>query len=120
MRKLINKFLKSKRKNKKAAFTLVEMLVVLAVVAVLMIILVPNVTAQRERIDRQSKENISEVIATQANAYQLIEGNSSAPTLQQLLDKEYITKKQADKAKELFNISDSQPITGPLYVPGTP
>ena len=45
--------LKGRRKN---AFTLIEMLIVLIIVALLMAIIIPNVAGQKERIEKQAKK----------------------------------------------------------------
>ena len=105
-------------KEHKKAFTLIEMLVVLVVVALLMAIIIPNISGQRDRINQQAMTNMSEVIQTQMTTYELAEG-AAPTTLDDLLTKGYITQKQSKKAEELFNttnlsaIANNQPASGP-------
>ena len=56
--------LKGRRKN---AFTLIEMLIVLIIVALLMAIIIPNVAGQKERIEKQARQNMAQIIETQVN-----------------------------------------------------
>ena len=56
--------LKGRRKN---AFTLIEMLIVLIIVALLMAIIIPNVAGQKERIEKQARQNMAQIIETQDN-----------------------------------------------------
>lgn len=91
----------------KQAFTMIEMLIVLGIVALLMVIIIPNISGQKDRIDKQAAENITEIVATQANAYYLVEGNGQTATLEILVAEGYLTEKQAQEAQE--RISDQLP-----------
>ncbi|MGX7109374.1 competence type IV pilus major pilin ComGC [Facklamia miroungae] len=82
------------------AFTLLEMLIVLIIVSLLMAIIIPNVSGQKDRIDQQAVENITEIVETQADAYYLVEDRTESLTLEQLVNEGYLTQKQADEAKE--------------------
>ncbi len=101
---MINKYKQIiKNKRFKSGFTLIEMLVVLVVVALLMAIIIPNVAGQRSRIDEQAKENITEIIITQAETYRLVEGPAEEPVTVTLLHSSgYITEKQMDEALKYF------------------
>lgn len=99
----------------KKGFTLLEMLIVLIVVALLMAIIIPNISGQKERIEQQAKVNIAEIIETQVNTFQLFEFNQEV-TLTILLDEGYITAKQAEQAEKLLNLSPNAPITVPINV----
>ncbi|MGF3067199.1 competence type IV pilus major pilin ComGC [Facklamia sp. P12950] len=87
--------LKSKR-----AFTLIEMLIVLIIVSLLMAIIIPNVSGQKDRIDQQAVENITEIVETQADAYYLVEDTQEPLNLETLVAEGYLTQKQADEATE--------------------
>ncbi|MGF3072400.1 competence type IV pilus major pilin ComGC [Facklamia sp. P12945] len=87
--------LKSKR-----AFTLIEMLIVLIIVSLLMAIIIPNVSGQKDRIDQQAVENITEIVETQADAYYLVEDTQEPLSLETLVAEGYLTQKQADEATE--------------------
>lgn len=83
----------------KEAFTMIEMLIVLGIVALLMVIIIPNISGQKQRIDKQANENITEIVTTQANAYYLVEGSGQAVTLEILVAEGYLTEKQAKEAE---------------------
>ncbi|AXY25181.1 prepilin-type cleavage/methylation domain-containing protein [Suicoccus acidiformans] len=93
----ILKRLQTLRKNKEQGFSLLEMLIVLIVVALLMVILIPNISSQRDRIDEQGKANITEIVHSQAQAYQMVEG-AGPVSLDTLVSSGYLTDKQADEA----------------------
>lgn len=92
-------------KNLKKGFTLLEMTIVLIIVAILMAIIIPNVAGQKERIDQQATENITEIISTQAHAYYLVEGDSTTASLETLVAEGYLTEKQAEEAIERIDSS---------------
>lgn len=103
-------------KNKKA-FTLIEMLVVLVVVALLMAIIIPNVAGQRDRIQAQAKVNIAEILETQVNTYKLVEdmpADDTGVTLKELEDGGYITAKQSAEAQRLLELTESIDIALPI------
>lgn len=92
--KRINRNIKSKE-----AFTLLEMIVVLFIVAILMLLIVPNIGDKRERIDKQGTEALATVIQTQAALYSL--ENKNAPvSIDALVAKGYLSAKQAKEAGE--------------------
>ncbi|MGX7092241.1 competence type IV pilus major pilin ComGC [Hutsoniella sourekii] len=105
-----------KRKGlNRRGFTLLEMLIVLLIVALLMAIIIPNVSGQRDRINTQAKTNIAEIIETQANTYKMVEADQ-APTLNTLHDQGYITSKQRDQAHDLLGLDLVTPIPDPILV----
>ncbi|NLJ19088.1 competence type IV pilus major pilin ComGC [Globicatella sulfidifaciens] len=106
-RKIIKHF--SNRKG----FTLLEMLIVLIIVGLLMAIIIPNVSGQKERIETQATENIAEIVETQVNTYQLVEKSDDA-TLTLLVSEGYLTQKQADEAERLLGLSPDAVITVPI------
>lgn len=105
------KMLKQLRNRK--GFTLLEMLIVLIIVGLLMAIIIPNVSGQKERIEAQATENIAEIVETQVNTYQLVE-NSEDATLTLLVSEGYLTQKQADEAERLLGLSADAVITVPI------
>lgn len=100
-------------KNNKNAFTLIEMLIVLVVVALLMAIIIPNIAGQRDRINVQASQNIAEIITNQVDTYELIEGDSDV-SLDTLLDGDYITSRQLTEAVKLLDLTSSEVITLPI------
>ncbi|MBK0348447.1 prepilin-type N-terminal cleavage/methylation domain-containing protein [Aerococcaceae bacterium zg-ZJ1578] len=101
-------------KNKRG-FTLIEMLIVLIIVALLMAIIIPNVAGQRNRIEKQARENIAEIIETQVNTYNLVESTQDA-SLAKLVSEGYITQKQSDEAQRLLKLSSDTVIQLPINV----
>lgn len=97
---MIKMYNKLKVRKNKGGFTLLEMLIVLVVVSLLMAIIIPNVAGQRERINDQAEKNITEIIETQVNTYEMVNGGET-PSLTILLDEGYITQRQYDQANEL-------------------
>ncbi len=92
-----------KLRQDRSAFTLIEMLLVLLIVAILMAIIIPNVSGQRKRINAQAAENIREIVTTQTNTYQLVEEDSNV-TLEILVSEGYLTEKQKNEAEKFLVI----------------
>lgn len=107
--------LKKFKKLNRDGFTLLEMLVVLIVIALLMAIIMPNISGQKERIETQAKHNIAQIIETQVHTYQLVEQDDSV-TLTELLDEGYLTAKQSEEAQRLLQLDASAPISTPILV----
>jgi len=61
-------------KNEKA-FTLIEMLIVLAIISVLIILIVPNLSAKSNEVNETGCEALKKVVQAQVDAYYLDEGN---------------------------------------------
>lgn len=89
-----------KKMRDRRAFTLLEMLVVLVIVAILMAIIIPNVSGQKDRIEKQATENITEIVQTQVDAYYLVEPAGSTASLETLVSEGYLTQKQAEEAED--------------------
>jgi competence protein ComGC len=73
-------------------FTLVEMLIVLLVISILILLFVPNLSAQRTVVDDKGNAAIVKVVETQIELYQLNENR--IPTRQELIDGNYVTEEQ--------------------------
>lgn len=104
----------TKKKRKANAFTLVEMLIVLVVVALLMAIIIPNVAGQKTKIEEQGKANITEIIETQLNTYGIVEGTTDGVTTKMLFDSGYLTEKQVKEAERLIGLSSTTAINTAL------
>jgi competence protein ComGC len=79
-------------KKRRLAFTLVEMLIVLLVISILILLFVPNLSAQRSVIDDKGNDAIVKVVETQIELFQLNENRM--PTRQELIDGNYVTEEQ--------------------------
>lgn len=91
--------MKKQRRTNNDGFTLIEMLVVLLVIAVLILLFVPNLAKQQSKIEARGNEAFTQVIKTQAELYRMNEGDPV--TYEKLLAEHYLTTKQVAKAKEL-------------------
>nr|WP_321385680.1 competence type IV pilus major pilin ComGC [uncultured Enterococcus sp.] len=79
------------------AFTLLEMLIVLLIISVLILLFAPNLSKQKDNIDKKGNEAIIKVVETQMDVYRL--ENDQVPTIDTLLSEGYITQEQYDKYK---------------------
>ena len=77
------------------------MLVVLLIVGLLMAIIIPNVSGQKDRINQQAAENIKEIVQTQRNTYLLVEDDTEV-TLDDLYQGGYLTDKQVKEAEKFL------------------
>ncbi|MCI0130890.1 MULTISPECIES: competence type IV pilus major pilin ComGC [Enterococcaceae] len=89
-----------KLKKKNDGFTLLEMLIVLLVIAVLIILFVPNLSKQQASINKQGDDALSKVIQTQTEMYYL-DNNERPKDLNELVQGGYISKDQKDKAEKI-------------------
>ena len=96
--------------------TRIEMLIVLIIVALLMAIIIPNVAGQKERIEKQARQNMAQIIETQVNTYKLAE-NDSEVTVKELKTAGYLTDKQVEEAKKLLQLDENTTITLPINIP---
>mgnify|MGYP002517153008 CR=1 FL=1 len=79
-------------KNKQVkGFTLVEMVIVIAIIAMLILLIVPGLSKQKDRATSKTDEALRTTIETQR---QLAEDNGDGTSLEELVKKEYISQKQ--------------------------
>jgi len=99
MKKLKRIMLKTTAPRK--GFTLIEMVVVLAIIALLMLIVIPNLNKQRENASKHQREALQEVVYNQAEMYQndAAEHPNEPATLESLKTYHYLTPAQYDQAK---------------------
>ncbi|KRN98655.1 competence type IV pilus major pilin ComGC [Companilactobacillus kimchiensis] len=92
------------------AFTLIEMVIVLFIISLLLLIMIPNLAAQKEKADKRSDEAFNITIQTQKELY-AEDHDGKSPTLAELKDGSYISNKQltkAQKIEELKNKDDAK------------
>lgn len=106
-----------KLKNRKG-FTLIEMLIVLVIVGLLMAIIIPNVSGQKDRIEERAKQNITEIVVTQLDTASMVSPDATI-TLEYLGDNGYLTQKQVDEAVRLLEISESQTLSKEQLLSGS-
>ncbi len=90
---------KIKLKNKQVkGFTLVEMVIVIAIIAMLILLIVPGLSKQKDRATSKTDEALRTTIETQR---QLAEDNGDGTSLEELVKKEYISQKQKERYEKL-------------------
>ncbi|HEM6413576.1 TPA: prepilin-type N-terminal cleavage/methylation domain-containing protein [Streptococcus suis] len=82
-------------KLKKKAFTLVEMLVVLGIISLLLLIFVPNLSQQKDAIQKKGNAAVIKVVESQMELYEL--EHDKEATVADLQADGYITEKQAEE-----------------------
>ncbi|HEM6429442.1 prepilin-type N-terminal cleavage/methylation domain-containing protein [Streptococcus suis] len=75
------------------AFTLVEMLVVLGIISLLLLLFVPNLSQQKDAIQKKGDAAVVKVVESQMELYEL--EHDKEATVEDLQQAGYITEKQA-------------------------
>lgn len=88
-----------KKKNRQSGFTLIEMMIVLLVIAVLLIITIPNVAKHHTKINEKGCSAFVKMVQSQVQAYRI--DKNEIPSMQQLLTEEYITETTCPDGREL-------------------
>lgn len=92
------------KKHKYAGFTLLEMLLVLSIIAVLVLLFIPNILSHQKGIDQKSTEAFRKSIETQVSLYYLEHG-----TYPKALSDLSLTPEQLKKAEDLVPPVDLTP-----------
>ena len=87
--------MKKMLKKKVKGFTLIEMLVVLGIISILLLLFVPNLSKQKEAIQKKGDAAIVKVVESQMDIYELEHG--VRPTAEELEKLEMITEDQLEK-----------------------
>lgn len=95
---LLMKRLMKKTTAPQRGFTLIEMVIVLAIISLLMLIVVPNLNDQRQHAADHQKEALTEVVQNQAEIYTNDTNNEA--TIDAMRKDGYLNEKQADQAKK--------------------
>ena len=95
MKKIIQKL-----KNKDG-FTLIEMLIVLFIIAILLILIIPNITKNIDTAKDKSSEAYEKTVQSQVTAYEINEKDKDV-TFEKLVEKHYLDG-PADKASTAPN-----------------
>ena len=105
---------KLKKMNAKG-FTLIEMVLVLFVISILMLLIIPNVVTQKQKVDTQGTKALVTVVQTQVELYEMEFGTNTA-TFEKLKTEDYLSEaqlKQANLKLELSGSKVSIKTTGP-------
>ncbi|MDH6365554.1 competence protein ComGC [Enterococcus sp. PF1-24] len=84
-------------------FTLLEMLLVLFVIGILILLFIPNINAQRDKVTKKGDAAIVKVIETQQQLYMMDNETEEVPDPSKLADEQYITNEQLEKYNEAKN-----------------
>ncbi|MGB6178695.1 competence type IV pilus major pilin ComGC [Carnobacterium sp.] len=95
---------KIKKLNSKG-FTLIEMVLVLFVISILMLLIVPNIVTQKQKVDVKGTEALVTVVQTQVELYE-IEYGVKATTFDMLKEKEYLNAAQKEEAEKKLQIAN--------------
>ncbi|HFI0816528.1 TPA: competence type IV pilus major pilin ComGC [Streptococcus suis] len=87
--------MKKMLKKKVKGFTLIEMLVVLGIISILLLLFVPNLSNQKEVIQKKGDAAIVKIVESQMDIYELDHG--VRPTAEELEKLEMITEDQREK-----------------------
>ena len=82
------------------AFTLIEMLVVLAIISILILLFVPNLLHEKQEVQKTGEAAVVKVVESQAQLYEL--DHSDAATLTNLQASGMITSKQAASYEDYY------------------
>ena len=80
--------------------TLIEMLVVLAIISVLILLFVPNLMKEKKQVQKTGEAAVVKVVENQAEMYKL--EHSENVSLSDLITSEMITKKQAESYEHYY------------------
>ena len=84
-------------KARRRAFTLLEMAIVLFIISLLVLIVLPNLSTQREHATEIHENAMTNVVQTQLDLYENDTGQR-AQSIDQLVENQYLTATQAQKA----------------------
>lgn len=108
---------KLRKQQKRKGFTLLEMSIVIFIIALLILIIVPNITKQKDHATTVHSEALQTMVQTQVNLYledQETDADSGKAnsidkeaSLEDLKDGGYLTEKQFNKATATLVIKDN-------------
>lgn len=96
----MKKWMKTLENKKAKAFTLLEMLMVLLIISVLMLLFIPNLSKQKEKVTDKGNAAVVKIVENQAELYELNEGKK--PGLSELEKNGNITKNQVEAYNDYF------------------
>ncbi|MFI3087542.1 competence type IV pilus major pilin ComGC [Streptococcus sp. 2022WUSS037] len=88
------------------AFTLVEMLVVLGIISLLLLLFVPNLSKQKDAVQKKGDAAVVKVVESQMELYEL--EHDKEATVADLQAADYITKEQAQSYNEYKALKANQ------------
>ncbi|AMB98868.1 hypothetical protein AWM75_02165 [Aerococcus urinaehominis] len=85
-----------KKVDNPIAFTLLEMVLVLLIIAVLLLLIVPNIADRRVNIEKKGDDALVKTVETQQELYRL-DNNGKEGSLAELQSGGYLTKEQVER-----------------------
>lgn len=107
MKNRLEKKLQKLFPKKQPGFTLIEMVIVVAIIATLVLLISPNLLSQKEKADDRSKDAFVSTLQTQIQLYREDHKNTVPTSFKQMTDEHYLTTDQQTKAeKNNFTIEE--------------
>ena len=88
--------------KKQKAFTLIEILIVLAIISILILLFVPNLIKEKAQVQKTGEAAVVKVVESQAQLYELDHDNDK-PNLSELLSAGMITQKQVTAYDDYYD-----------------
>ena len=99
MKNRLEKKLKKLFPKKQPGFTLIEMVIVVAIIATLVLLISPNLLSQKKKADDRSKNAFVSTLQTQIQLYREDHDNTVPTSFKQMTDEHYLTADQQTKAE---------------------
>ena len=99
MKNRLEKKLKKLFPKKQPGFTLIEMVIVVAIIATLVLLISPNLLSQKKKADDRSKNAFVSTLQTQIQLYREDHDNTVPTSFKQMTDEHYLTADQQKKAE---------------------
>lgn len=96
----MKKIVKNINKKCVEGFTLLEMLMVLLIISILMLLFIPNLSKQKDKVTEAGNEAVVKIVENQAELYEL--SGDGKPNLETLRSKGQITDKQVKAYKDYY------------------
>lgn len=100
MKNRLEKKLQKLFPKKQPGFTLIEMVIVVAIIATLVLLISPNLLSQKKKADDRSKNAFVSTLQTQIQLYREDHDNTVPTSFKQMTDEQYLTADQQKKAEE--------------------
>lgn len=107
MKNRLEKKLQKLFPKKQPGFTLIEMVIVVAIIATLVLLISPNLLSQKKKADDRSQDAFVSTLQTQIQLYREDHKNTVPTSFKQMTDEHYLTTDQQTKAeKNNFTIEE--------------
>lgn len=98
MKNRLEKKLQKLFPKKQPGFTLIEMVIVVAIIATLVLLISPNLLSQKKKADDRSKDAFVSTLQTQIQLYREDHDDKVPTNFKQMTDEHYLTADQQTKA----------------------